>query len=166
MIKATRIIPALIFVKNSSEPALVDREDVEKVINHRWYKNTNGYAMAANWMLMHRMVLGLTKDDPVKVDHINGDPLDNRKKNLRTCSHAENMANRKRHKNSKTGFKGVYNEGSKFKFVITKDRKQYWKCGFVTAKDAACAYDKAAIELHGEFARLNFPIFDEKKESA
>lgn len=92
------------------------------------------------------------------IDHINGDGLDCRKVNLRPCNHAENMRNRARHKNNKSGYKGVYWREfcGKFAGQITCNGKRE-HLGYFTDKIlAARAYDDAAKRLFGEFARLNF----------
>lgn len=147
-------------IQKSDKIILVDHEDLEIVGQHKWYFHNHGYATTfvnSRNVLIHRLLFGLKAGDKRKVDHINGDPLDNRRENLRVCTQAENTRNRKRHHNSKTGFKGVYISGSRFYYLITHNKKQTWKFGFSDAASAARAYDKAARELHGEFARLNFP---------
>ena len=97
------------------------------------------------------------------VDHINGDPLDNRRINLRLCSRAENARNRRAQKDGTSHFKGVW-------FV---KRRSTWGAGisidgqtrhigyFANEADAAAAYDNAARRLYGEFAALNFPDMEE-----
>lgn len=87
--------------------ALVDACDYERVASRRWHRHSAGYAHTAirekrgekgrHLQLMHRFVLGLEKSRrgaPIVVDHINHDRLDNRRSNLRLCSHAENLRNR------------------------------------------------------------------------
>lgn len=94
-------------------------------------------------------------------DHINGNVLDNRKKNLRRVSHSENMQNRKTGVNNKCGYKGVYpvlyrdKNTIKYKAQIGFRKKQIHIGTYNTAAQAALAYNKAAKQLHGEFAKLN-----------
>jgi hypothetical protein len=92
-------------------------------------------------------------------DHINLDGLDNRRANLRPATHAENLRNRGRQTNNSSGFKGVtWNKRSrKWQAQIGVDRGKRYLGNFVDPEDAARAYDLAARDLHGEFARLNFP---------
>jgi hypothetical protein len=106
---------------------------------------------------MHRQILGLETGDKLQGDHINGNTLDNRRENLRAVSSAENKRNRKAHKNNKSGFKGVDLHVGKGRW-----RSQIYANGrcrhlgyFHDPIEAARAYNAAAKELHGEFARLN-----------
>jgi hypothetical protein len=105
---------------------------------------------------MHRLIL-----DPgtAEVDHINGDTLDNRRCNLRLATHAQNMCNNRMRSHNTSGYRGVfwYAERRKWGALIVARRKRKFLGLYADAVDAARAYDAAAIELHGEFASLNFP---------
>jgi hypothetical protein len=93
-----------------------------------------------------------------EVDHINGEGLDNRRENLRLATHAQNLKNLKVPKNSTTGFKGVSfrKDKRKYEAYIKYDNNPRKRLGyFKTAKEAAEAYNDAAAEFHGEYARLN-----------
>jgi len=98
----------------------------------------------------------------MQVDHINGNPLDNRRENLRICTRAQNTCNRKAVVNSKSGYKGVTKKNSSRKWIpeIRKDGKKLYLGSYNTPEEAAKAYDKAAKEIFGEFAKLNFPDKD------
>ena len=72
--------------------AIVDPEDYFKVMPYRW-AYTNNYAKNSKIGFMHRLIMG-SVDPSMVVDHINGDRLDNRKINLRVCSHENNCKNR------------------------------------------------------------------------
>jgi hypothetical protein len=77
---------------------------------------------------------------------------------MRICTHAENMRNRGNRKMDKTSrYKGVYKPKGYKKWVayICCDRKIYRIGAFEREEDAAEAYNKKALELHGEFAFLN-----------
>ena len=104
---------------------------------------------------MHRFLINAPKGK--SVDHINGDTLDNRKENIRLCSHKENIRNRKINKNNKSGYKGVHieNLGKKWISQIVVDGLKIRARGFETAKEAAIHYNNMAIKYFGEFARLN-----------
>lgn len=104
---------------------------------------------------MHRQILN--PGQGLEVDHINGNKLDNRRCNLRPATHSQNGMNRGARRGTSTGLKGVCFSKQKGKFhaVIHAGRKKNHIGFFLTAEAAKAAYDKAAIEKHGEFARLN-----------
>lgn len=90
------------------------------------------------------------------VDHANGDPLDNRRSNLRICTAYENNKNRKRNSKSSTKYKGVnIHKYGRYKATIKCDKVEYFLGTFDAQEDAAYAYNEAAKRLHGEFALLN-----------
>lgn len=92
------------------------------------------------------------------VDHINGNGLDNRRCNLRVCSHGENMRNRTMNRNNRSGYKGVYfdpdKNGRPWRAQIRANGRKHSLGRFDTAEQAYEAYQKAAERLHGEFARV------------
>ena len=152
--------------------ALVDDKDYELLFNFSWaaHKEGNGYYYAVTSILqengkykqfrMHRMILSLT-DPKMKVDHRSGNTLDNRKKNLRIASAAENARNINKKPFSKSGYRGVYLHKRKHGQVIAagikKDGKSIHLGFFETREAAAKAFDKAAKELFGKFCgKLNF----------
>lgn len=92
-------------------------------------------------------------------DHINGDGLDNRRLNLRAATASQNGANMPAPAHNTSGFKGVhfYRRTSRWRAYITVNQHHRHLGYFTDAKTAALAYDDAAIEAWGEFARLNFP---------
>lgn len=105
-------------------------------------------------VLMHRQLLNAEKG--LSVDHINGDGLDNRKINIRICTHKENMRNRKIHKNNTSGFRGVYPYKYGWRAQIKVDGKIKHLGSSKNRIDLAKIYNQAAIKYFGEFARLNF----------
>jgi hypothetical protein len=106
----------------------------------------------------HRFLM-LPIEPGLQVDHINGIGLDNRRSNLRTCTHADNTRNRRLGANNTTGYKGVVRSQSKIERYISSiwfENKSYYLGTFTDPIEAAHAYDQKALELFGEFARLNF----------
>lgn len=141
--------------------AQVDEEDVEKLNGYRWIVNGHGYVIAyaliagkKTTISLHRLVTGAKEG--VLVDHINHDTLDNRKQNLRLCSHAENMRNRIMHKNNVLGLKGVYVAVEygrlRYRAQIRHAGKKICIGSFSDPVDAHKAYLHAAKKYHGEFA--------------
>lgn len=129
------------------------------------FTNTGGYAyyrIYRNHKIHCISMANLIMNQPIgiKIDHINGRRWDNRKCNLRICDDSQNNANRRPCSNNKSGYKGVrFNskKGRKYVVEIRKSGKYTYLGSFACPIEAARAYDKAARELHGEFAWLNFP---------
>ena len=108
-------------------------------------------------MLLHKFIIGADST----VDHIDGNGLNCRRNNLRTCTHAENMRNTKPHRDNKySGFKGVSYDrhGLRQKRYIARigvERRSIYLGIYETAEEAARAYNTAAVKYFGEFAHLN-----------
>lgn len=144
--------------------AFVDDEDYERVIalgkwsaftkdgGKLWYVHCRSRGKN---VLLHRFILNFPS---LPIDHADRDGLNNQKSNLRACSRAEN--NRNRIGTSACGFKGVHfcRPTKRWRAVIWKDYKRIHLGRFDTPSAAAKAYDAAAIEFHGEFARTNFGV--------
>jgi len=145
--------------------ALVDDDDFDWITKWRWHLNQQGYAVRKVYIngrkggsyrvAMHRVIAGTPEN--MHTDHINGDPLDNQKSNLRVCTNKENMKNRKLNSNSSTGYKGVHLHTKLKKWVarIGVDGKRIHLGVYDTPEAAALAYNAAALKYHGEYARLN-----------
>lgn len=115
-------------------------------------------------VFMHREILGLPRFDRTVIgDHKNNEmSLDNRECNLRSCTKRENEYNMGLRSHSTSGYKGVswYKARSQWVSYITANGRRY-SLGYFppeAKEEAARAYDRAAVRLHGEFASLNFPI--------
>lgn len=143
------------------EVILVDDEDFAWLNQWRWW-TVRKYARRTYkdpatkeivLVQMHRLILGVT-DASVQVDHINGNPLDNRRSNLRTCHISENVRNRKMHTGKRFGLKGVYRgKRGNFYSSIFHAGKKHWLGTFESAGDAAEFYQLASDMLHGDFSR-------------
>jgi hypothetical protein len=149
--------------------ATVDTEDLPRLSIRRWYsekRDTTIYASSNYYedgkekkIYMHTVVLG---QPPVgmEIDHINGNGLDNRKENLRFCTHRQNcQARRKRNKNVTSKYKGVswLKDSKKWRARIYHADGYREHLGYFESEiEAAKAYDKAALELFGDFATCNF----------
>jgi hypothetical protein len=108
---------------------------------------------------LHRLLMEAPAN--LVVDHINGDTLDNRRVNLRVCTMGENRRNSRAPTTNTSGFKGVRfdNRGRLPWLAKLCVNYKYIHIGtFATVEEAARAYDRAALEHFGEYARLNFPV--------
>ena len=145
--------------------ALVDDTDFDWLNQWRWYANRLGgiYYVARNGsnpnrrkILMHRFILNVPKG--LEIDHRDGDGLNNRRTNLRICTHQENQHNQQPQKNRSSAFKGVHWCASARKWVsrIKVDGIEKYLGCFTNELEAARIYDMATLRFHGEFARPNF----------
>ena len=107
---------------------------------------------------LHRVLIGAFPGEVV--DHINGDTLDNRLRNLRVCTNAENVRNSRKRAGSGSQFKGVTRiKGTdRWRAQIMVNGQKRNLGSFRDEESAARCYDAKARELHGEYARCNFPV--------
>lgn len=155
--------PMTIIKAQNGAEILIDAENFD--VFSRWvWRTSSGYACASLFdrttkkafdFKMHRIVANTP--DGFDTDHINGNTLDNRRANLRVCSHAENMRNRRTGRNNKLGLKGVHQRHgcSTFRAMIYVNRKKIDLGSFSDMAAAAEAYDRAALAYHGIFAQTN-----------
>lgn len=144
--------------------AIVDDEDYEKLKAHKWSASATGYAVRgfrrngkSILVKMHREILG-EQCAGLEVDHINGNKLDNRRENLRIATRSQNASNRpKYYKDSSSKYKGVRKAKGRKKWTarICVNRKDIYLGQYETEEEAAMAYNKAAIQYHGQYAKLN-----------
>jgi hypothetical protein len=148
--------------------AIVDDEDFEKVNKFKWtlqkgrktdYAARNDMSSGKRkYQYLHRFIMGVS-DSGVMVDHINHNGLDNRKENLRICSNGQNQRNKGKAKHSKQPYKGVRIRRTlqnKYEARIRDNGVEYYLGRYETAREAAFAYDIAALKRFGEFAMTNF----------
>jgi len=145
-----------------NQVALVSDEDYEHLNQWRWYAMKVGdvfYAVRSKresgkrkTIYMHKIIC------PGKeIDHKNGDTLNNTRENLRSCTHSQNLQNRRKY-GSSSQYKGVsWDKKAKKWAARIMINQKYIHLGYFTNEEkAAKAYDTAAREIFGDFARLNF----------
>lgn len=149
--------------------AFIDNKYYKLVSRYSWYaaKRPHTYYAIAyktgsgrkNRLLvcMHRLIMGLKHGDKKQVDHVDGNGLDNRRKNLRIVTNQQNQMNSRKHKGS-----------SRYKGVCWHIRDHVWCASirynykvinigsFAKEIEAAIAYDKMAKKIFGKYAFLNF----------
>ena len=137
----------------------IDDEDYDFISKHKWAINNDGYiytSIKRKYTLLHRMLLDLKTRDGKMVDHKDGNPLNNKRDNLRLCTPSQNTKNSRIRSDNSSGFKGVRKKGKKWLAHITYEGKKRPLGSYSDKIEAAKAYDKAADNHHREFAKLNF----------
>ena len=153
---------------NSDVYAIVDDDIYDYASRFKWYLDTHGYAVSSipqahniygvRNVKLHRLVMfkELEGTDMI-IDHINNDPLDNRRSNLRVCRQKENMRNTRKRKDCSSKFKGVCFDKSRNKWMayLNLNGRRYNLGRFDDEDEAALAYNNAASFYFGEYANLN-----------
>ena len=138
--------------------ALVDDDLYDKIISFGSWRlqQHGGYAVCGvKSIKMHWLVVEIPFG--MEADHIDKNPLNNQRNNLRVCTHKENSANQRLQKRRNGKYKGVeYRSNDVFIAYIKSNQKKIHLGCFKTPEDAAKAYDKKAIELFGQYASTNF----------
>lgn len=158
------------------ESFLIDEEDYNLVKNITWHKSSKGYIrgwckIRKKRISLHRLVMGIWEKSTPIIDHIDRNPSNNKKDNLRTCTLSENQRNRT--PSGKSKYLGVsiytymrkyitssgeirfYASKKPFRAQIAKDGKYINLGKFDNEIDAAKKYNEFALKYHGEFANLN-----------
>jgi len=148
--------------------AIVDEKDYEQYGNFEWFgKNSRGHTYAVRFVSsgkgtrtisLHREIMEAPAG--LLVDHKNGNSQDDRRANLRLATRFQNGCNSRIDKtNASSRFRGVRYRKKARRWVanIRQKGRKKWLGSFDSEIAAARAYDAAAKEYHGEFAKLNFP---------
>jgi len=144
------------------EICVVDDEDYEDLAKHKWYSNSDGYVVRGFYvngktklLRMHRCVMN--PPPHLEIDHINHNKLDNRKENLRVCTHHQNQFNQGIQANNTSGYRGVYwrKDENKWRAQIGNFGRRIYLGSFTDKHEAVRAYNKKAIQLYGIFAQIN-----------
>ena len=149
----------ILYNKESVEIARtkIDLDDIDKVKEYKWHLNDNGYVRGnvgnERMEYLHRFLLNIQGN--VIIDHINGNPLDNRKCNLRIATPTQNNMNMKKRSDNISGYKGVgwQKKRNKWRARITINKKTIELGYFNTIEEAIKARQKAEEEYFGEYNR-------------
>lgn len=124
---------------------IFDKEDYEIVKRYSWNIDKDGYIFSSiknGKIKLHRLLLDCPKN--MVVDHINRDPSDNRKVNLRICTSQENGWNRK--------FKGYTKVNGKYRVTLSKNNKLVFRQVCETESEAKRVRREAEKMYFGEYA--------------
>lgn len=140
--------------------AYVDTADYEWLSKWNWHTTSGGYPARSGkgkQIFMHREIM--QPPEKMVVDHVDGNKANCCRFNLRTCTRKENQANLRKQRGTCSRFKGVSYNKRRRKYFAQCDfgGNHRWLGFFNEEVDAARAYDRAAVEESGEFARVNFP---------
>jgi hypothetical protein len=148
---------------SQGEYALVDADILEVALHYSWsYARAKGYQWAQattriegkkTILKLHHLVMGIPLEGYC-VDHINGNPLDNRRSNLRLCTFDQNRQSQHKVRGA-VAYKGVHKCGKRYRAVLSHEGNKIHLGFFDTPEEAATAYNLKALELRGEFAVLN-----------
>jgi hypothetical protein len=145
----------------------VDAADFDWLNQWKWSYRRDGYVVRAQhvgvfngkqkqqMIRLHRFIMAAPEG--MSVDHVNGDGLDNRRCNLRICTHTQNHQNRKSRVASTSIYKGVYWWKHRQCWIakITVNGSPKTLGQYDNQEEAALAYNAAAIKYFGEFANPN-----------
>ncbi len=142
--------------KSAGKYAMVDECDWQFVQFWNWSLST-GYAFnSMTGVFMHAFLM--SPEIGQQIDHVNGDKLDNRRSNLRFCNSSQNQMNRRGNSDNASGYKGVhFDKGCINPWTARiKIGDSYVRLGhYETKEEAAQAYNEAAINNYGPWARIN-----------
>lgn len=145
---------------SKGEEFYFDLEDYDKIKDYCWYINSRGYVIRplngkSGSRFFHRMIIDCP--DGFEIDHIHQDKkYDNRKSNLRVCTHMENSMNRKIRPDNTSGVTGVYWVKKQHKWlsmIVANGRTQ--KKRFKNFEDAVAQRKKWEREFFKEFSYDN-----------
>lgn len=134
--------------------ALIDDDYHREVSKYTWYVTDGGYVRMSyktakyKPIYLHQVIMGSYPKGLNQIDHINGNKLDNQKKNLIFCTHPQNLNNKRKYKNNKSGIKNVNwdKRAKKWRAKIYQNKKCYQIGMFTSLKKAQEAIQKAKVK--------------------
>lgn len=148
--------------------ALIDGEDYCLVSQYKWFAHVSGRTWYAEThpkrnskvIKMHQLLMGIIPG--IEIDHKDGNGLNNQRYNLRRCTHAQNLCNKKKYKHHDGHKTASIHKGLSWDKKLKKwysriqiNSKRIYLGHFISEIEAAEAYNKAALEKFGEFANFN-----------
>lgn len=154
------------YTYNTSKPFYIDYEDFDTIKPFCWLSDKAGYLITQKrhkQAKMHRMIMQPPQN--MVIDHIDGNPANNRRSNLRICTQQQNMMNARFKSNKSSNIQGVSWDKARHKWVaqIALNKKHYHLGRYDTIEEAIKARKEAEIKLFGDFApirRNNYGILN------
>jgi len=130
-----------------------DKKDYELIKPHTWCFDNSGYVCKSN-VRLHRFILNPKRNQVV--DHIDHDKSNCLRSNLRVCTQSQNMMNQLKQKGSTSSkYKGVTRYPNKWRASIGYQNRTIHIGYYDSEKEAARAYNNAAIKMFNDYALLN-----------
>ncbi|WP_197553706.1 HNH endonuclease [Trueperella pecoris] len=144
----------------TGEEFYFDAEDFPLISATKWYRcnkssGEHSYVGDSNGVCMHRVIMGFPQGS--EIDHINLNPLDNRRSNLRICTHQQNQCNQPLQRNNVSGVTGVsfYPPRKKYRARIKYFQRELHLGYYPTFVEAVQARNEGMRILFGEYGRYN-----------
>ena len=134
---------------------LIDDEDFDTISRFSWAKTSHGYAKAkinGADVYLHRLLTSAPKG--MDVDHANSNKLDNQRKNLRVCTHSQNLSNGKFRSNNTSGYKGVSEKAKGWTAALWHNGKKIYGGYLINKEEAIKRYAELSRQYHGEYGRI------------
>lgn len=144
------------------EAFFFDLEDYDKIKNYCWFLNSDGYVMSNKsasegygHIFLHRLIVPIKKGE--RIDHKNGNPLDNQKSNLRIVNASQNAMNYKIPSNNTSGVRGVIFDKAcnKWRAEIKINGKSIYLGRYIQLEAAIAARKEAEEKYFGEYSYDN-----------
>ncbi len=145
----------------NGEVFYIDKKDEPLVRKYKWHicinKKSNGYqfVITSDRILLAQLLMGFPKN--VEIDHIDLDPLNNRRENLRLVTHQQNQINQPLQKNNTSGVSGVsfYPPRNKYRARIKIGQHDLHLGYYSTFEEAVQARNVGVECMFGEYGRYN-----------
>lgn len=151
---------AIFLTHNTSSEFYVDLDDVDKIKDICWYENEKGYIYGYNTttkkrVALHQYIMGV--NEGTIIDHINRNPKDCRRNNMRKCTQRDNVKNKGLYSNNMSGYNGVHFDKKSNKWIsyINCNNKRIYLGRFNNKTDAINSRLLAEKQYFGEFAPIH-----------
>lgn len=155
----------IMYATNTQQEIIIDKEQYDIVKNYCWRTDANGYVVTSVFnnktnknnkiIRLHRLLMNVTNNSKLIVDHIDGNKLNNSLSNLRICSQANNTKNHCVSKNNTSSVTGVkWNKINKnWRATININNKTINLGSFKDFNNAVQARKEAERKYFGEYVR-------------